>query len=339
MLAATILRTKDGLPLQGVAAIQMLWAILKPTPRMRNDIFTLLLLLTTLTACGQNKMENKYITWDNFVKGFGKEMVSAEDVFNSMVKNGLKDNTLTKMDFTFVSDQKENLLKLGEFIKTHYPYTVQEVKKFENLWEINGETNEFPMSADNLLYWALDMYKRGYEFDATIDAYGGLADSKTAKFPIMDTTKADIYFDKGVECYNKGDLSGAIFNWTLTIEIDPKDPNAYYSRAIVKNELYTWKSALKDYDKAIEIAPKFVSALINRGGLKDENEDYQGAIADYETVLKLDKLEPEEKQQAYFNLGNTYFNLKDKNKACENWGKALDNGAEYAKERINEHCK
>ncbi|RIY10222.1 hypothetical protein D0T11_10235 [Hymenobacter rubripertinctus] len=306
---------------------------------MRNDIFTLLLLLTTLTACGQNKMENKYITWDNFVKGFGKEMVSAEDVFNSMVKNGLKDNTLTKMDFTFVSDQKENLLKLGEFIKTHYPYTVQEVKKFENLWEINGETNEFPMSADNLLYWALDMYKRGYEFDATIDAYGGLADSKTAKFPIMDTTKADIYFDKGVECYNKGDLSGAIFNWTLTIEIDPKDPNAYYSRAIVKNELYTWKSALKDYDKAIEIAPKFVSALINRGGLKDENEDYQGAIADYETVLKLDKLEPEEKQQAYFNLGNTYFNLKDKNKACENWGKALDNGAEYAKERINEHCK
>ena len=306
---------------------------------MKNNLLTLLFLLTTLTACGQKKMENKYITWDNFVEGFGKEMVSAEDVFNNMVKNGLKDNTLTKMDFTFVSDKKENLIKLGEFIKTHYPYTVQEVKKFENFWEINGETNEFPMTADNLMYWALDMYKRGYEFDATIDAYGGLADSKTAKFPPMDTANADIYFNKGLECYNKGDLSGAIFNWTLTIEIDPKEPNAYYSRAIVKNELYTWKSALKDYDKAIEIAPNFVSALINRGGLKDENGDYQGAIADYETVLKLDKLKAEEKQQAYFNLGNTYFNLKDKKKACENWNKALENGAEYAKERINEHCK
>ena len=93
------------------------------------------------------------------------------------------------------------------------------------------------------------------------------------------------------------------------------------------------------YDKAIEIAPKFVSALINRGGLKDENGDYQGAITDYETVLKLDKLESEEKQQAYFNLGNTYFNLKDKKRACENWNKALEYGAEYAKERINEHCK
>lgn len=270
--------------------------------------------------------------------GFGKEMVMAEDVFNNMTKNGLKKNTMTKMDFTFVSDKKENLIKLSEFLKNHYPYSVEEVQRSDELWEINGETNEFPMTADNLLYWVLDMYKRSYEFDATLDAYGGLADSKTAKFPILDAAKADVYLDNGLECYNKGDLSGAIFNWTLAIEIDSKDPNYYYSRAIVKNELYRWKSALKDYDKAIEIAPDFVSALINRGGLKDENKDYKGAIADYETVLKLDKLEAEEKQQAYFNLGNTYFNHKDKKAACENWNSALENGAEYAKERINKHC-
>lgn len=305
---------------------------------MRINILTLLLFLVTLIACGQKKMGNRYITWANFVDGFGKEMVLAEDVFNSMVKSGLKDNTLTKMDFTFVSDKRENLIKLGEFIKTHYPYSIQEVKKFDKLWEINGETNEFPMTADNLLYWALDMYKRGFEFDATIDAYGGPSNTISPKFPKLDSTKSDYYFDKGIECYHNGDLSGSIFNWTLAIEIDPKDPNAFYSRAIVKNELYTWKSALKDYDKAIEIAPKFISALINRGALKDENGDYQGAIADYETVLKLDKLEPEEKQQAYFNLGNTYLNLKDKKKACENWNKALENGAENAKERIKEHC-
>jgi len=307
--------------------------------QMKNNILTILLLLTTLTSCGQNKMENKFFTWDNFVDGFGKEMVSAEDVFTNMVKSGLKDNCLTKMDFTFISDKKDNLQKLGEFIQTHYPYSVQEVRKFGELWEINGETNEIPITADNLLYWGLDMYKRGYEFDAKLDAYGGPFDPKDQKFPIVDTTKADYYFDKGLECYNNGNLSDAIFNWSLVIEIDPKDPNAYYSRAIVKNELYTWKSALRDYDKAIEIAPKFVSALINRGGLKDENGDYQGAITDYETVLKLDKLEQEEKQQAYFNLGNTYFNLKDKKRACENWNKALKNGAEYAKERINEYCK
>lgn len=305
---------------------------------MMERLLIIVFSLLTFTTYGQKKMDNTYFTWDDFVDGFGKEMVAAEDVFNNMAKNGLKYNTMTKMDFTFVSDKKENLISLGEFLKTHYPYSVQEAQRSDELWEINGETNEFPMTADNLLYWALDMYKRGYEFDATFDAYGGIADAKTAKFPILDAATADTYFDKGLECYSKGDLSGSIFNWTLAIEIDSKDPNYYYSRAIVKNELYTWKSALKDYDKAIEIAPEFVSALINRGGLKDNNGDYKGAIADYETVLKLDKLEAEGKQQAYFNLGNTYFNLKDKKAACENWNSALENGAEYAKERINKHC-
>jgi len=72
-------------------------------------------------------MENKFITWDNFVDNFGKEMVSAEDVYIRMVKSGLKDYTLTNMDFTFTSDKKANLEKLGEFIRNHYPYEVQEI--------------------------------------------------------------------------------------------------------------------------------------------------------------------------------------------------------------------
>lgn len=127
---------------------------------------------------GQKKNNDRYFSWEEFSENFGKEMVTAEDVFNSMVKSGLKDNCLTKMDFTFVSDKKENLNKLSEFIKTHYPYSVQEVKKYGKLWEINGETNEIPITSDNLMYWALDMYKRGYEFDSTLDAYGGLFDPK-----------------------------------------------------------------------------------------------------------------------------------------------------------------
>ena len=306
---------------------------------MKINLLTLLLLITTLTACGQKKMENKFFTWDNFVDNFGKEMVSAEDVHNNMVKSGLKDNFLTKMDFTFISDKKENLIKLGEFIKAHYPYTIQEVKKYEDLWEINGETNEIPITADNLLYWALDMYKRGYEFDAKLDAYGGPFDPKDQKFPDLDTSKADYYFDKGVECYEKGDLSGSIINWSLTLNINPKEPNSYYSRAIVKNELHTWKSALRDYDKAIEIAPDFVSSLTNRGSLKDENGDYSGAIDDYNKVLSINKVDLENKQQAYFNRGNSKFNLKDKKGACEDWKKALELGADYAKERLDEHCK
>nr|WP_199157109.1 hypothetical protein [Pedobacter sp. ASV2] len=306
---------------------------------MKRKILTLFLLLTTLIALGQQKIENTFITTDNFKKHLGDEMAISGAAFSRMSKSGLKDNCLSKMDFTFVSDKKENLLKLGDFIKTHYPYSITKVKKNGKIWELNGETNEIPVTADNLLCWCLDMYKRGYEFDSKLEAYGGLFDHKNQKFLELDESKEDYYFDKGLECYNRGDLSGSIFNWSLTIAINPKEVNAYYSRAIVRNELYLWKAAQEDYNKAIEIAPDFASALINRGALKDENRDYQGAIADYEKVLKFGNLELEDKQSVYFNLGNTKLNLKDNNGACENWKKALELGADYAKSRIDKYCK
>lgn len=69
-----------------------------------------------------------------------------------------------------------------EFIKSHYLYTVQEVKKYGKLWEINGETNEILMTADNLLHWRLDMYKLDYKFDSKLEAYEGPFDPKYQNF-------------------------------------------------------------------------------------------------------------------------------------------------------------
>lgn len=297
-------------------------------------------MLKFLTGWGQNKNKDKFITWEQFTQNFGKEMVSAQDVFNNMQKSGVSDFSLAKFDFHFVSNSKEKLEKLQGFLMEHYPYEIKSIKKInKGLWELNAETNEIPITEDNLLYWVLDMYKRGYEFDAKLDGYGAPFDPKNQKFPDFDKAKEDFYFNKGLECYNSGDLSGAILNWTICIKINPKDPNSYYSRAIVKNELYTWKSSLADYDKAIEIAPDFISALTNRGSVKDENGDYEGAIEDYEKVINLENVDIENKQMAYFNKGNSEFNLGNKTKACESWKKAHELGADYALERINEKCK
>lgn len=300
--------------------------------------FIILALLVALNVNGQKNMTNTFFTWNKFTDNFGREMTVAQDVFD-MAKSGLKNNCLTKMEFTFISDKKENLNRLQEFIVSHYPYTVKEIEKNGDVWEINGETDEFPITSDNLLYWALDMYKRGYEFDSELDAYGGLFDPKNPIYQSLDSSNETIYFDKGIECYNNGDLSGAIIYWSLTIAINPKNPNAYYSRAIVKNELYTWKSALRDYDRALEIAPDFIDALVNRGSVKDENSDYKGAIDDYNKAISFKNIDAENKKLAYFNRGNSKLNLKDKKGACEDWNIALTLGADYAKERIEGNCK
>ena len=130
-------------------------------------------MLNFLSSWGQNKNEDKFITWEQFTQNFGKEMVSAQDVFNNMQKSGVSDFSLAKFDFHFVSNSKDKLEKLQEFLNEHYPYEIKSIKKIKKgLWELNGETNEIPITEDNLLYWGLDMYKRGYEFDASVGQEG-----------------------------------------------------------------------------------------------------------------------------------------------------------------------
>jgi tetratricopeptide (TPR) repeat protein len=284
-------------------------------------------------------MKDRYFTWDEFVDNFGKEMVSASDVYTNMKKNGLVDFAYTVLDFDFESDKESKLVDLGNFLKEHYPYTDIKIKKESKSWILMGNTNRIPITEDILTYWALDMYKRGYEFDCQLVGYGAVTDKDNLVFPNLDKSKEDEYFEKGEDCYHSGDLSGALINWTLTLEINPNEPNSFYSRAIVKDELYTWKSALKDYDKAIELAPDFISAYTNRGALKDDNGDYKGAIDDYDKAIELGKDDIENLRSAYFNRGNSKQNLKDLKGACADWNKALEIGADYAQEKIDEFCK
>jgi tetratricopeptide (TPR) repeat protein len=277
----------------------------------------------------------RYFTREEFVDNFGKEMVSAEDLYAQFKKNGLTDNALGTFDIVYISDAKEKLDSLGEFLTENYGFSMKPTKKVDNYWEISGDAKPIPVDEENLLFWALDLYVKGFEFDCNLDGYGAMMDHKNPEFLKMDSTMEDHYFEAGLDAYNKRNLGLAIINWTLVTRINPKDPNSYYSRAIAKNELHTWKSALRDYDKAIELAPKFVDAIVNRAALKDDNGDYKGAIEDYNRAIKLQP----DNHMAYFNRGNTQLNLGDKKLACEDWRKAKELGSDSADEKIKEHCK
>lgn len=280
-------------------------------------------------------MEKPFYSWEDFTSNFGKEMVSAEEVYKSMKNNGLKDFTYSKFDYHFVSNDKAKLEALNRFILEHYDYEFQEFTTFGELYELRGLTNDIPITEDNLLYWALDMAKRGMEFECKLDGYGSSPDNENPALPDFSKDQEDNYFNKAIELYNQGDLSGSLFNWSIVLQINPNDPNSYYSRAIVKNELYTWKSAIRDYDKAIELAPDFSDAIVNRATVKDENGDYDGAIEDYNNAIALDV----NNSMAHFNRGNTYFNMGNRTQACQDWNKALELGDETAAERIATNCK
>jgi tetratricopeptide (TPR) repeat protein len=284
-------------------------------------------------------MGNTYFTWDKFVENFGREMRIAGEIFDSMAGNGLREGCLCCFDFTFVANRRENLERLAQFLKLHYFYSITGIKLEGSEWILDGKTGEIPVTADNLMYWALDMYKRGYEFDAEFDAYGAPFNPAEQAFHATDSAQEQSLFDRGVKQYEQGNLSGALMTWSEVIALNPKNANAYYSRAVVKNELHTWKSALRDYDAALEIAPTFGSALLNRGSVRDDNGDYVGAIEDYDKVIGISDDDEVTKTRAYFNRGNTKLHLKDKNGACADWNIALGRGDQDAQRMIDKYCK
>jgi len=307
-----------------------------------NKIITILLLTTSISSCsgqssnkGQIKKMERYFSENEFNDNFGKEMVSASDVYEQRKKMGMKDYAIATYDFVFISDDKNKLDSLAHFLLTNYGYKITEIKNTNGYWELTGEAARFPVDKDNLMYWALDLYCKGFEFDCKLDGYGAIADSKNQEFPKMDTIFADAYFDLGIEAYKKRNLGMAIIHFSTALKINPKDAQAYYSRAIAKDELHTWKAARRDYDQAIELAPDFVTALVNRGANKDEAGEYDAALKDYDKALALDSTNA----RAFYNRGNTKHNKGDKQGACTDWKKAKQLGADYAQDRIDQLCK
>jgi len=277
----------------------------------------------------------RYFSENEFNDNFGKEMVSASEVYEQRKKIGMKDYAIATYDFVFISDDKNKLDSLGHFLLTIYGYKITEIKNANGYWELSGEATRFPVDKDNLMYWALDLYCKGFEFDCKLDGYGAIADSKNQEFPKMDTMFADGYFDLGIEAYKKRNLGMAIIHFSTVLKINPKDAQAYYSRAIAKDELHTWKAARSDYDKAIELAPDFINALVNRAANKDEAGEYDDALKDYDKALALDSTNA----MTFYNRGNTKHSKGDKQGACADWKKAKQLGADYAQERIDQLCK
>ncbi|MDI3321204.1 tetratricopeptide repeat protein [Pinibacter soli] len=280
-------------------------------------------------------MKTRYLSQTEFNDNFGNEMADANSIYKGMIANGTKEYSLLTFDFTYISDAKDKLDSLAVFLSNNYGFKNYPIKKQKGYWELKGDATAFPLDSSNLMYWAIDLYYKGYEFDCKLTGYGALADPNNQNFPKLDSNLYDHYFDIAMEAYNKRNLGMAIIHFSTAIRIDPKNPDAWYSRGLIKDELRTQKAARCDYDKALELAPHFVDALISRATNKDESGEFDEALKDYDEAILLDP----KNTMAYFNRGNTKFNKGNKKEACMDWTKAKSLGAEYAQKRIDEVCK
>ncbi len=97
----------------------------------------------------------------------------------------------------------------------------------------------------------------------------------------------DAYFDRGNAKKESGDYAGAIQDFDKVLEMKPRSESAYFNRGNAKKEINDYAGAIQDYDKAIELNPKLIKAYNNRSLLKCLLKDYAGTIADYDKLIEL----------------------------------------------------
>ena len=76
------------------------------------------------------------------------------------------------------------------------------------------------------------------------------------------------------------DNDWAIANFTRSLELDPKQADAYYGRGSAKQSSRDFRGAIADFDRTLEMEPQKIDALRFRAEAKTEIYDYTGAIAD-----------------------------------------------------------
>ena len=205
--------------------------------------------------------------------------------------------------------------------------------------KLGASLNQASGVIDNLSSNSDDSYSTHPSRDKRLNAIRtgynkGNTNNRPIAYEAPTTLSAYDYFYRAYDKQIKGDLRGAIADYSNTIEIDPNYASAYNNRGYAKNALEDYYGAIADYSKAIEIDPNDADTYVNRGIPKNALEDYYGAIADYTKAIEIDP----NFAVAYNNRGIAKYYLENLSGACSDWRKAANLGHEGAANYVRDYC-
>jgi tetratricopeptide (TPR) repeat protein len=93
---------------------------------------------------------------------------------------------------------------------------------------------------------------------------------------------AQFYNDRGMSKYQSGDAKGAIDDYTMAIQLAPRNDLLYCHRGVVKLTLLNdFKGAIADFDRALDINPESSVAYYSRAAAKEWLGNLEGAKEDF----------------------------------------------------------
>ena len=176
-----------------------------------------------------------------------------------------------------------------------------------------------------------------YYYNGNAEANKGDMDgaiSNYTKAIELDPNYAKAYGNRGLAKKNKGDLIGAMADYNRAIELDPSLAQVYFNRGNAERDKGDLYRAMADYTRAIELKNDFIEAYDNRGGVKRLLGDLDGAIADYCKAIEQDP----QFTHAYNNRGAVKERKGDLVGAMADYNRAIELNPKFAEAYYNRGC-
>ncbi len=141
------------------------------------------------------------------------------------------------------------------------------------------------------------------------------ADAKEAE-------KAKIYLQLAVDQYSQRQFSKSLESVLNAIQLDPKLSPAFNHLGLVYMETKRFPKAEEAFKKALALNPNYPEVLNNIGVMLNRQDRFMEAISYFEKALSSERYVTPE--NAYTNMGTSYFKLGNTLRAKSNHQKALD---------------
>lgn len=181
---------------------------------------------------------------------------------------------------------------------------------------------------------------RGLAKEYSDDFNGAVDDfTKAIERKPSDAECAEAFRERGlIRAQKLHDAEGALQDYDMAIRVNPSYSDAYYSRAMLKDNV----DAMADLDKAISLAPTDAKVYFYRSLQKCKLSDFEGAIQDMTTFIELDPTDSiATLAEAYTTRGSFKFLCHDYQAAIKDASKAIEldpTGVEALANRAEASC-
>lgn len=141
----------------------------------------------------------------------------------------------------------------------------------------------------------------------------------------------ELYFQRGLVYENLDLPEKALADYVACRKLDDRRTDALNNQAVQLAKLQRYDEAILAFSELVELDREDFLGFRNRGRCRFDMHDDTGALQDYDTALKLN---PED-ASSWFQRGNVYLSMDNLDAAESDFTKALELDTEFAKAWMN----